>query len=224
MIRLSRLVAAFFVLAITLHADTIRNDDVLRMVAAGLSAQIIVEKIQASDTEFDISTDGLIQLHAQKVPEAVIRRMIQQTRDEARISERAREAAAPRPAAAAQPAAGSRPAIAPAPAPAPARLATGGGKRYSVGVHRTKYNRCPGEIRIDASGIESFQCMDANVKFAWKSVASICTAYGARGEMTIRLTNGKSQLFSTTTPVETVQLADRISAVAPSSISVTRCE
>lgn len=219
MTRFCRLVAAFFILAITLHADTVRNDDVLRMVAAGLSPQIIVEKIQASDTEFDISTDGLIQLNAQKVPEIVIRRMIQQTRDKARNAERAREAEASRPAAAARPAAVSRPAT----PSSPAKSSSGGGKRHQVSVHRTRYNRCPGEIRIDSNGIESFQCKDANVKLSWNDVASICTRYGARGELEITGKSGKTHIFSTTTPVETTQLADRVSAVAPTSIQVIRC-
>jgi len=218
--RLVRAFAIWLLFATPLLADTVRNGDILKMVAAGLSPTIIVEKISASDTDFDISTDALIQLNAEKVPEVVIRRMIQQTKEQARVTERVHETVAPRPVPAIQAVEPVRPT---APAP-PAKPATRGGKRYPVGVHHTKYNRCPGEIRIDTIGIESFECKDANVKIEWAQVATICANYGARGELEVTLKNGKSQLFSTTTPIETKQLADRIAAVAPSSISVVRCE
>src|ERR1043166_7995790 len=55
---------------------TLTNADVVKLVKAGLSPAPIEAKIEASPTAFDTSTDALIALTKEGVPESVIRAMI----------------------------------------------------------------------------------------------------------------------------------------------------
>jgi hypothetical protein len=52
------------------------NADVVRMLQAGLSAELVISKIQASAAAFDTSTGALVELAEAKVPEPVIRAMM----------------------------------------------------------------------------------------------------------------------------------------------------
>lgn len=52
------------------------NADVIAMVKAGLSADVILAKIESSPTAFDTSTDGLVGLGEAKVPDSVIKAMM----------------------------------------------------------------------------------------------------------------------------------------------------
>jgi hypothetical protein len=67
------LVAASAVLA----ADPpLTNADVIAMVKAGLSADVVIAKIESSPTAFDTSTDGLVALGEARVPDSVIKAMM----------------------------------------------------------------------------------------------------------------------------------------------------
>ena len=57
-------------------AETLTNDKVVTMVKAGLPASVIVNKIRASKTNFNTSTDELIRLKQENVAEEVINAMI----------------------------------------------------------------------------------------------------------------------------------------------------
>ena len=57
--------------------NVLRNDDVIKMVSAGLDSSIIIAKIRTSKCEFDTGTDALIQLKKSGVPSAVIGAMMQ---------------------------------------------------------------------------------------------------------------------------------------------------
>jgi hypothetical protein len=93
--------------------EVMTNQSVMEMVKAGLSERVIIAKIRTSPTKFDTSTDALIALKKNGVPEKVI---------EAIMSPSA-AAAAPATAASAAspPSAPSSVAMAPAPAAGPAR-------------------------------------------------------------------------------------------------------
>lgn len=58
-------------------SNALKNQDVLEMHQAGLSAEIIVAKIKASKTNFDTSLSALKELKAADVPESVILAMVQ---------------------------------------------------------------------------------------------------------------------------------------------------
>ena len=55
------------------------NKDVLAMVSAGLTPEIIVAKIRSSPSKFDTSATTLAELKEAKVPDAVIMAMVQPT-------------------------------------------------------------------------------------------------------------------------------------------------
>jgi len=58
-------------------AEILTNEKVITMTKAGLPASIIVNKIHASKTNFDTSTDELIRLKTAKVPDEIINAMVQ---------------------------------------------------------------------------------------------------------------------------------------------------
>lgn len=70
---------AFLAVATALHAGEppLTNNDIVKMAAAGLSAETIVAKIQASRVDFRTDTDSLVALASARVPDAVIKAMIQ---------------------------------------------------------------------------------------------------------------------------------------------------
>ncbi len=62
---------------ITLLLTTLGNADIVKLVKAGLSAETIETKIASSETDFDTSTDALVALAGEGVPDRVIRAMIE---------------------------------------------------------------------------------------------------------------------------------------------------
>lgn len=64
-------------LAVSLHADELLdNAAIVRMVHAGLSADVVLTKIAQSQTAFDTSVDALIALKSEGVPDTVIHAML----------------------------------------------------------------------------------------------------------------------------------------------------
>jgi hypothetical protein len=57
-------------------SEILTNDKVITMVKAGLPSSIIVNKIHASKTAFNTSTDELIRLKQEKVPDEIINAMV----------------------------------------------------------------------------------------------------------------------------------------------------
>ena len=62
--------------------EILTNELVIKLVAAGLSEGVIVEKIQASPSRFDLGTDNLIALKRAGVPDAVIQAMVRAHRSQ----------------------------------------------------------------------------------------------------------------------------------------------
>ena len=72
-----KLLVLVFLLAIPITAsEVLDNAAVVRMVSAGLGADVIVLKIERSQGAFDTSADGLIALKDAHVPDAVIKAML----------------------------------------------------------------------------------------------------------------------------------------------------
>jgi hypothetical protein len=65
---------------LSLLLATLGNADIVKLVKAGLSAETVEAKIASSDTDFDTSTDALVALAGEGVPDRVIRAMIEQDR------------------------------------------------------------------------------------------------------------------------------------------------
>lgn len=58
--------------------EVLTNANIIELVKAGLSEDIILTKIQQSVCKCDISTRGLLELQAARVPDSIIRLMVQQ--------------------------------------------------------------------------------------------------------------------------------------------------
>jgi hypothetical protein len=78
----ARLVGVTAVVAVVLVGagisaqEILTNDVVISMVKAGLSESLVIAKIRASTTKFDLRADTLISLKAAGVPERVIEAML----------------------------------------------------------------------------------------------------------------------------------------------------
>lgn len=57
--------------------EMLTNEAVVAMVKAGLGAGTVVTKIKSSDTQFDVSTTGLIDLKSKGVPDDIIQAMVE---------------------------------------------------------------------------------------------------------------------------------------------------
>ena len=58
------------------QTETLTNDEVITLTKIGLEPSVIISKIQTSNTSFDVSTDGLINLSNSGVPAEVITAMM----------------------------------------------------------------------------------------------------------------------------------------------------
>ena len=60
----------------TTPIDLMQNEHVIQLHNAGFSKRLIIQKIQAGPSRFNVTTNGLIQLRIAKVPEAITKVMI----------------------------------------------------------------------------------------------------------------------------------------------------
>jgi hypothetical protein len=58
------------------HGDSIKNEDIIKMVKAGIDGATIIAKIGSSKCQFDTSTDALIKLKQSGVSAAVLKAMV----------------------------------------------------------------------------------------------------------------------------------------------------
>jgi len=59
-----------------LNSDTLTNENVLTLIKSGLPPSLIITKIKTSVTKFDVSTNELIKLKSEGVPDEIINTMI----------------------------------------------------------------------------------------------------------------------------------------------------
>jgi hypothetical protein len=173
----------------------IGNADVIRMVNAGLSADVILAKIESAETDFDTSTDALVALGEAKVPESVIKAVL------ARPGKTA-TAAKPEatPTATATPAASGTPGAKPAP-----------GELLLAEVYRTR-GLCTalGDLRATPEALiflptkftkvceEYFSKAEFELKFA--EMTEVCFEYAVSGTVTITLKDGRDFSIKETIP------------------------
>lgn len=63
-------------LASAVHAETLRNADVVALLEAGLGEEAVIAKIETTDSDFQTDTQTLLALRADGVPSAVIAAMV----------------------------------------------------------------------------------------------------------------------------------------------------
>jgi len=56
--------------------ETLDNDDIIKMVAGGLSKDVILAKVQMSKPNYDLTANGLIDLNKNKVSQDVVKAMM----------------------------------------------------------------------------------------------------------------------------------------------------
>jgi len=207
----------------------LRNADVITLVAAGLSAEAITDKIMLSSTAFDTSTAALVDLKQAAVPDSVIRAMLKR---QARMSQPPAQPGPPSgsPAPSRQPQTEQSAALTPpspkppAPSPSPRTSTPAKGKRrFDADIHRSRYARCPGEIQLDASGIEAQRCRDLDFKIPWKDVLSVCYTFEFVGRMKIT-TALKGYEISTSTPIGMKAIRKQVERFAPSLKVISTCK
>jgi len=182
------------ILLLTLLLSTLGNDDVVRLVKAGLSAETIEAKIGASETSFDISTDALVKLAEAGVPDRVIQKMIIVTGGAPPASGTERAPAAE---------AAAAPQV-----PVPTR-------RYDVTLLGENGGKCEGELRIDGKGIKATRCRSLDFELPWSAVETACHDYGFHGSVVV---NGHR--ISITTPAEAKRIVEHLRAA---KVAVASC-
>ena len=184
---------------ITLLLATLGNADIIKLIKAGLSAETIETKIASSETDFDTSTDALVALAGEGVPDRVIRAMIEH---EAKL-------------------------VADLPSTPPGHVARPyvlrmTSRRYDVTVHADQGSgKCDAELRIDGKGIKASRCRTLDFELAWRDLESACYTYGFRGEVVLK-THDRERRISTTTPAEAKRLVEHIRMGAP-KVAVSEC-
>jgi hypothetical protein len=185
-----------FLLSLLL-STALTNADVVKLIQAGLSAETVEAKIAASATSFDTSTDALVALAKEGVPDRVIRKMVT-----------------------------TAPASVPAPSvlasPAPPRPKGAFTRRYDIAVHTDRNVRCEGaELRVDGKGIAATRCRKLDFNLAWSAVESVCYDYGFRGTVTLKTASAEHRI-STVTPAEAKRIVEHIRTNAP-AVAAAEC-
>ena len=67
---------SFFTAAVCFSAGPMNNNDVIKLVKAGIAENLIISTIDSSEAKFDISADALIKMKEARVPDTIIQRMI----------------------------------------------------------------------------------------------------------------------------------------------------
>lgn len=180
------------------------NADIVKLVKAGVSADTIVAKIQASATAFATDTDSLVALANEKVPNAVIQAMM------------ARPSAVP--------ATEAPPAAAPAAPPEQAKAEVT--KVVVQGIYRTRgICTARGEVTMTPQTF-AFKALEkspvcseeafgqSSTEFAWGEVSRACFEYAATGAVQVWLKDGRDMSFKATR-AEIEDLAARIKSLRP---------
>ena len=209
MAKLSRILSVLLSLVILvgpgLSGEVLRNDDIVKLAGAGLSSATIEEKIRTSTVSFDTSSDELVRLAARGVPDSVIRAML------VRQSQSRIESEQPRPSVSSNPTSTGRRAP---------RIAKG--KRFEVLLHRSTYQKCPGELKVDGAAISGTGCRDLDFKIAWKDVRALCFQYGANGTVLIS-TDGGERRISTRLPIEAKAIREAMLSAFPAVRDLPAC-
>ncbi len=172
------------------------NDDIVKMTAAGLSAETIVAKIQTSRVDFRTDTDALVALASARVPDVVIRAMIER---QAKPSPKIQRAASQQP-------------------PDPLRR-----KRFDISIERKRGGRCTiAELELTTDGLRTKGCHEELLS-AWNGIESVCYAFGFRGTLVLRVA-GQERRITTTTPAEMKAVRDSIRSRSPKTVEVSGCK
>lgn len=208
-----------------LAAEVLDNAAVVRMVGAGLGADVVTLKIERSQARFDTSADALIALKAAHVPDGVIRAMLMKesapviaapaVADVAQVAEPAPVPTVPlaaTPSSAAAPSAAAPPAVPLAARPSPARRAEdvcANVKFYTTsndGLAWVPSNVCVGETGVSVDE-QTIALSDIVAQCSNKPAALVLGGSLLRGDQEWWLGDGKETLKFRGKPEELERLA-----------------
>ncbi len=182
--RTSLIVLAVTLVALTAAADPpLTNADIVKLVKAGVSADVIVAKIRSSEAEFATDTDSLVALANEKVPNSVIQAMMART---------------------------TPPAAPTALPPTPEKPKSEVVEVVVKGIYRTRgICSARGEVTMTAKTFafkptdKSPLCSEETfgksaTEFAWDDVGRVCFEYAASGTVQIWLKDGHDMSFKAT--------------------------
>ena len=86
---------ALALLAMPLHAETLRNDDVVGLLQAGLGEEAVIAKIETTDSEYVTDTSTLLALRNSGVPSTVIAAMVKRSSVDVKLSDSSPDPLAP---------------------------------------------------------------------------------------------------------------------------------
>jgi hypothetical protein len=72
-------VTLMFSILVFAQAETLTNAEIIEMSSVGLGKQLILSKINTSNSEFDVSTKGIIELKKANVDEEIIAKMLEKS-------------------------------------------------------------------------------------------------------------------------------------------------
>ena len=191
---MKRIGIALLLLAFAVSAEEpLTNDDVIKLVGAGLTQDTIETKIFNSATAFRTDADSLIDLTKQGIPDRVIRAMIARQSEQAPVRRSAEVTTGVQP------------------------------QFFEVSIHRTNSARCDtGELKIDSAGIHGRGCRPTDFDVYWKEISNVCYSYGTRGVVEFRTAKRKWRV-STDNPAEARDIVGMIGEVRPNLRKTQGC-
>src|SRR5438105_15175298 len=78
-LRYMLILAVLFAASVFAGQQKLTNQDVIKMVKAGLSSEIVIQTIKTSEQNFDLSANGLVILKGEGVPDQVIQALLVRT-------------------------------------------------------------------------------------------------------------------------------------------------
>lgn len=168
------------------------NEDVIRLVRAGLSEELVLAKIRMSETSFDMSTDAMVALAEARVPEPVIKAMMAST-------------ASPTEVPAAAPVGSEPPAPAPTAAPAPgelllADLARTRGLCSAFGDLRAT-TKALVYVPVKVTKVCEDYLSSTAFEIPWGELKSVCFEYAISGTLVLTLEDGRDYSLKDRIPV-----------------------
>lgn len=198
---------AILALLLTTHlsaAETLTNNDVIALHQAGLSADVIVQKITASTCRFTTDTDALIALKAAGVPDAIVTAMLRST--------------TPAPSAEAPPAPPSKPVepVKPATFMVYQHLCTVQLSVQAVGITMTPVDGCRGNSETYAWESLSGVCITAWDEHPGKPRGGRTPSLGSRkGSLYLRFKDGGTSQYTTRSSIAVRHVRDHIAKYKP---------
>lgn len=187
--------------------EVITNREIVKLVKAGLTPETVGEKIRTSSVAFDTTTEGLLDLARNGVPDALIRMMIEEQ------SERGTTPVTPQTEVTAPPPMPTERAAATPITTPPAVTSKKRDRTYrfdDVTLRRVSGGPCSLDLRLSGETLKGFGCSKAeDFALRWADVRGVCYSYGARG-IVVFSTIDASYRIETLVPIAARDIVEKV--------------